>query len=180
MPWLGGGFDITKSGGSASGSGSEVWSQSPLTSPRRSGKSSSNSLTELEQRLEGLQDAISRTPGFDSRAQPRLERLEKLARAELQLCCGILLAETYWDREGAPPDSQSQLVAIGGRALPIDPISGNPFVLRADNGPRGYLLYSIGFVGEDDGGRFVERMQYKSQLPKNVDYTISPIISNKP
>jgi hypothetical protein len=73
-----------------------------------------------------------------------------------------LALRAYQVEHGEYPASLAQLKARGGWAIPDDPFSGKPFIYRPDvaqppsagNGraPKGYLIYSVGPDGKDDGG----------------------------
>lgn len=69
----------------------------------------------------------------------------------------MLALEIYKRRHGAYPAVLDDLVPDVIEELPADPISGRGFGYRAlperDAQGRAYLLYSIGYDGEDNGGR---------------------------
>lgn len=65
--------------------------------------------------------------------------------------------ERYWRKHGRYPDRLEELIGPGFEAVPLDPWSGRPMgYKRIDSGTdplgRGYLLYSFGADGKDDGG----------------------------
>ena len=51
---------------------------------------------------------------------------------------------------GREPASLAELVPALLPAVPVDPYSGKPLVYRLD--PKGFVLYSVGPNGRDDGG----------------------------
>ncbi|WP_169974784.1 hypothetical protein [Tautonia rosea] len=55
-------------------------------------------------------------------------------------------------RHNAPPDRLDQLVPDFFEKLPTDPFTGGPFVYRASEAAPGFVLYSVGPDGQDDGG----------------------------
>lgn len=58
--------------------------------------------------------------------------------------------EQYYNDNDQYPDSLDQIAAAFGGVLPIDPYSGNSFLFKRDS--NGYLIYSVGDNGKDDGG----------------------------
>ncbi|MFN7022326.1 MAG: hypothetical protein ACK4WH_13495 [Phycisphaerales bacterium] len=65
--------------------------------------------------------------------------------------------ERYWRRHGRYPERLEELIGPGFEGVPLDPWSGKPLgYKRIDSGTdplgRGYLLYSFGADGKDDGG----------------------------
>jgi hypothetical protein len=82
--------------------------------------------------------------------------------ATIGLMQAALALRAYQVEHGEYPGSLAQLKARGGWAIPDDPFSGKPFIYRPDvaqppsagNGraPKGYLIYSVGPDGKDDGG----------------------------
>lgn len=73
-----------------------------------------------------------------------------LADARLDLLrIAVALAERKAER-GSYPDALDELVGERLGEVPLDPFSGRPLVYRREG--EGYLLYSIGANGRDDGG----------------------------
>jgi hypothetical protein len=66
------------------------------------------------------------------------------------LLLGFRLA-AYRADQGNYPNSLADLMAADSQAIPIDRFTGNDLTYRTANG--GYLLYSFGPNGEDNGGR---------------------------
>ncbi len=66
------------------------------------------------------------------------------------LICDLAIRAYRFDR-GRNPAKLADLVPDYLSALPNDPFSGGQFVYRLT--PEGYLLYSVGVNGVDDGGR---------------------------
>ena len=56
----------------------------------------------------------------------------------------------YCMKHGAYPDSLDALVPEFLDKLPLDPFSGKPYVYRRDG--SGFVVYSVGHNGVDDGG----------------------------
>jgi len=70
--------------------------------------------------------------------------------ATLRCCCASLAVERYRLANGALPDSLGDLVPKFLDAVPIDPFDGQP--LRYRKLTKGYVVYSVGEDGKDDGG----------------------------
>ncbi len=113
---------------------------------------------EARPRIEALQQQtadISRLRVFSSVILPRLvDTLQAQARHEatLNLMQLGLIIEFYRAETETCPDD---LGAIGNRVpggLPLDPFSGQPYMYRRAG--DGFVLYSVGVNGIDDGGRY--------------------------
>ena len=62
--------------------------------------------------------------------------------------------ERYRIEQGAYPDSLNHVKLADGKPLPVDVFSGKPLGYRkTENGK--YVLWSVGFDGQDDGGKRV-------------------------
>jgi hypothetical protein len=66
------------------------------------------------------------------------------------LICDLAIRVYRWEH-GADPASLGDLVPEHLSAVPQDPFSGGPLVYRRT--ATGYVLYSVGYNGRDDGGR---------------------------
>jgi hypothetical protein len=75
--------------------------------------------------------------------------------AMLQADLGVRL---FQSDEGRWPDSLEDLVPNYLPAIPIDPYSNQPLKYRPE--PMGFVLYSVGDDGIDNGGRFTNRLGY--------------------
>jgi hypothetical protein len=67
----------------------------------------------------------------------------------------LLALEIYRARSGAYPSELAALAPDILKEVPLDPVNGKPFgyaLLKDDPDGRGYLLYSLGRDGIDDGG----------------------------
>ncbi len=84
--------------------------------------------------------AIDAAKSAETRTQQEME----------QLLLGFRLA-AYRADQGNYPNSLADLKAADSQAIPIDRFTGNDLTYRTANG--GYLLYSFGPNGEDNGGR---------------------------
>jgi hypothetical protein len=70
----------------------------------------------------------------------------------------MLSVEAYRAERGEYPEDLAALVPMYIAELPLDPFTGAPYLYRRlapgeDEHGRGYLLYSAGPDGQDDGGR---------------------------
>ncbi len=84
---------------------------------------------------------------YDNLVEPWSNRFATLAR----LLSLDLALRTYRADHGEWPVELSELVPDYLGAIPHDPMSSQPFVYRPEE-PE-FVLYSLGFDGEDDGGR---------------------------
>jgi hypothetical protein len=82
-----------------------------------------------------------------------LENCEARTLAQLRMLRAALAIRFYRQDEGHFPPSLAALVPNWLDAIPSDPFGDQPLVYRADD--EGYLLYSIGPNGVDDGGQMV-------------------------
>lgn len=77
--------------------------------------------------------------------------LNQTALDQVRVACAL---ERHRIRSGAYPDSLAELVPVYLKAVPEDIPAGGPLLYRREG--RGYVLYSRGVDGKDDGGRIVE------------------------
>lgn len=95
--------------------------------------------------LKMLLPALSRGGGADRKA--------RAVREALRLTLAI---EAFEARHGRPPEALADLAPEFLPSIPIDPVSGQAFVLARREAtaadPREWLLYSIGADGQDNGG----------------------------
>jgi hypothetical protein len=84
-------------------------------------------------------------PAIDASQNARLR-----SDAQLLLVQAEAAVRHYTLEHGAPPKSLSELVPRYFETTPIDPYSDRPLVYRRT--ADGYLLYSVGINGRDDGG----------------------------
>ena len=70
--------------------------------------------------------------------------------AQLDLMRLGIAVQQYHAQHGVYPDTLDAVASRFGAGLPVDPFSGEAFRYRPDAG--GFLLYSLGRDGKDDGG----------------------------
>ncbi len=80
------------------------------------------------------------------------QRASTRRNATLQLLIADLAIRLSHHKYGRAPESLEQLVPEFMAAVPIDPFSGKPIIYRTAG--EGWLLYSTGGDGQDDGGHF--------------------------
>lgn len=90
----------------------------------------------------------------------------------------MLALEVYRGEHGTYPEGLEALAGGVIGEVPADPLSGEAFVyrlLKDDEVGRGYLLYSVGADGVDDGGREHEEVREKawSESGKGFDYVVN-------
>jgi hypothetical protein len=80
-----------------------------------------------------------------------------------------LAIERYRLAQGGLPDSLGDLIPTSLDAVPTDPFDGQP--LRYKKLANGYVVYSVGENGKDDGGdeTISERTNWK---PKDITFTV--------
>jgi hypothetical protein len=81
--------------------------------------------------------------------------------APLRLLMTDLAVRLYQDEQGRWPIELKELVPRYLPALPIDPFSGEPVRYRSMG--EEFLVYSVGYDGKDDGGRFSSRSEANLQ-----------------
>jgi hypothetical protein len=89
-----------------------------------------------------------------------------------------LAVEGYRAEHGSLPPALDALVPSWLDAVPTDPYSGRPFVYRlvpAAENERGYVLYSVGADGKDDGGASdsLEPARALTDLGQGTEYVIT-------
>lgn len=103
------------------------------------------------------------TPGYVyfQREATRWTAVNQLLRADLAI-------RVYRSEHGQLPDDWPELVPNYLATVPQDPYSAKPLVYRrADDG--GFVIYSVGFDGQDNGGKFVGRTEYHNALLRAVE-----------
>ena len=89
--------------------------------------------------------------GTDSDSRPYLQAAADRRQAVLRLLiCGLAL-RAYSVENGDPPEKLADLVPDYLSEVPRDPYSGKPLVYRRN--AKGYVLYSVGPDGHDNGGQ---------------------------
>ncbi len=78
----------------------------------------------------------------------RIPRRTTYWATKLDLAVAACAIERFRRREGRLPEVLAEL----GADVPGDPMSGGDLRYRLADGERGYLLYSVGWDQEDDGG----------------------------
>jgi hypothetical protein len=89
-------------------------------------------------------------PAFSLAGDRRDEAVARLALARW----GLALAR-FHQRTGRYPEALAEVDGILSERLPADPFSGQAFRYRRQS--DGYLLYSVGVNGRDDGGQRISR-----------------------
>lgn len=84
-------------------------------------------------------------------ALARLTTREASTQASLRLAATALAIERFRLQQNRLPDTLAELTPRFIDSVPPDPFDGAP--LRYRKLPRGYVIYSIGADGHDDGGR---------------------------
>jgi hypothetical protein len=102
-------------------------------------------------------------------ALTRVAQLDLRARAHLDLAQTALAVERYRLATGKLPQQLEDLVPQYLAQVPTDPFDGNP--IRYRPGPPGYLLYSVGEDGRDNGGR--ERDDKDRDAPYDLCFIVT-------
>jgi hypothetical protein len=90
---------------------------------------------------------------------PRFLNMCYRSRAWLDAAVAMLAIREYHRRQGVCPSRLDELVPDHLPRLPIDYVDRKP--LRYRRTDDGYLLYSIGLNGKDDGGISGRRSPYR-------------------
>jgi hypothetical protein len=97
-------------------------------------------------------------------AFPKIQdAVDRLEQAETNLQVAVALA-LYRADTGRYPQALIDLAPKYLAAVPGDRFSGEPLIYEPD--PEGYLLYSVGLNGQDDGG------QSNDDVPKGDDIRV--------
>jgi len=120
----------------------------------------------LKQQVTGIGDLEKALMGPESRGEwigniiialllPAIDRLQTAAdrceQAQVNLHLAFALAAYHRDNGNYPPKLE-ELVPKYMPAIPVDLFSDKPLIYRLEG--KGYLLYSVGPNGKDDGGLF--------------------------
>ncbi len=100
--------------------------------------------------------------GMLSGVYGRVPLLAAFAQAEYELDNMALAAEAYRIDHGAYPKTASDLTPNYLTLVPLDPFSGEPMKVKAQNG--GVVLYSIGPDMADDGGKPFDQTSRKGDI----------------
>lgn len=82
-----------------------------------------------------------------------------------EMALGIEL-ERHRAARGSYPDTLEKLQLTDLKELPVDPFTGRPLVYRRQG--DGYVVYSVGSNGRDDGGKLAPR-----EGPDDIAWTVS-------
>lgn len=85
-------------------------------------------------------------PSFKSTYLKKAVLEAEILAAKAGIACKI-----FQNRQGRFPEQLSQLVPDILAEVPTDPFSGKPLIYRRT--PSGFIVYSVGSNGKDDGGR---------------------------
>ena len=102
-------------------------------------------------------------------AVTRIVELDLRARAHLDLATTALAIERYRLATGKVPGQLEDLAPQYLQQVPVDPFDGKP--IRYEPGSPGYLLYSVGEDGRDDGGR--ERNDKDHNAPYDLCFIVT-------
>jgi hypothetical protein len=87
----------------------------------------------------------------DTRSMPVMMIYGLRRVAQLEMAKVLLAVERYRLARASLPETLDQLVPAYVTAVPADPFNGTP--LRYKGLDRGFLVYSVGEDGRDDGGK---------------------------
>ena len=87
-------------------------------------------------------------------ALSRAVQIDIVNIARLRTCLAAVAVQRYRLAHGELPETLSQLVPAYLDGVPEDPFDGKP--LRYKRLAKGYVVYSIGHDGKDDGGKEVD------------------------
>jgi hypothetical protein len=111
---------------------------------------------------EQLMRWLSMIAGTDSDLRPILQEGANRNQAKLRLLiCGLAL-RSYCLEKGQPAEKLADLVPDYLSEMPQDPYSGKPLVYRRE--ATGYVLYSVGSDGQDDGGQPWDDMNWSGDI----------------
>ena len=92
--------------------------------------------------------------------------------ARMQVARTALAVERYRLATGQLPEDLSELVPSHLEEIPLDPFDGRPLRYKKRDG--GYVVYSVGPDGTDDGGteRQPKRQGWKEDLPYDITFIV--------
>ncbi len=102
-------------------------------------------------------------------AMARVAEVDLRCRAHIGLARTALAIERYRLVKGELPERLEELVGEYLEGVPIDPFDGKPIKYKRTQ--PGYVLWSIGEDGEDNGG--VERDKEKRDQPWDVTFIVT-------
>ncbi len=88
---------------------------------------------------------------LDTQIMPAMMRYDLKHAAQVEVAKTLLAVERYRMAHASLPETLDQLVPGYLAAVPVDPFDGAP--LRYKRFDRGFLVYSVGEDGKDDGGK---------------------------
>jgi hypothetical protein len=146
-----------------------IWSCAPRLSARKCFELIAK-LREVETRRESWEERLATQRAIDDNSgwkahlrriladwsgqdQYKWQRIEERRRiAQLRMLLVKLAIRAYqWENNDHMPDTLNELVPRYLPGVPIDPFSGKELLYRKVS--RGYVLYSCGPDGDDDGGQ---------------------------
>jgi hypothetical protein len=113
------------------------------------------------ERAFGWQARFSRVMDFRGENEDSSKSVREIVerwRALSRLLMTDLAIQSFQREHDSNPRELGELVPRYLEAMPIDPFSGQPLVYRLTE--DGFVLYSVGKDGKDDGGRFPSGMDY--------------------
>jgi hypothetical protein len=119
--------------------------------------------------VKGQQAGYILGPGFLNGMRNALPR-EAETSAQIRLTITALGVERFRLARGRLPVNLNELVPQLLSAVPLDPFDGQP--LRYHRLTKGYVIYSIGSNGHDDGGR-EKPINWKSTDKTSYDITFT-------
>lgn len=94
-------------------------------------------------------------------AMAKGERVALQLASDLDGLHALLSIERYRRDHGEPPQGLADLVPEYLGSIPLDPLHDNqPLIYRRDDSELGYILYSVGYDGVDNGGVVHETSPY--------------------
>lgn len=93
------------------------------------------------------------------------------SRVNVEAAMTTLALHAYRDTHGAYPERLQDLVPELLDTLPMDLADGQPLRYRRTDG--GYLLYSVGYDGKDDGGQHAD--EYPAAWRESLDVVFSAL-----
>ena len=106
-------------------------------------------------------------PGFEQQCA-RMIHSNAQIEVLLKSISIALLCEQYYNDNKQYPDSLDQISTFFGGVLPTDPFSGNNLLFKKDD--NGYLIYSVGANGKDDGGAVLVTLDNK--IPLDIGFVV--------
>lgn len=138
--------------------------------------------------FDGVDAAVAKAPVWRARLRMMIPAMTSVGRSKDQIetqtngMVALVAVERYRQAEGSLPESLEKLVPKYLSVVPRDPFGDVLKYVRVEasgTASSGYLIYSVGFDGKDDGGKVSPKGAYeafkKAPASTGFDYPLSGV-----